>query len=290
MSRFFLVGIIIVGTLALAGCSIERHTYSLEIQVQGQGTVLPGAANSYTEETAVDVEAIPADGWQFYRWQGEVADPLSQTTTVLIDGNKTLRAIFVDAAGPTVLEAPGGIITSRADGSNVSLRPQGAQDIQYIMLHAISDSVANPTKPYQIERIRTIFNDYSVEAHYAIDRRGVIYQFVEDERIARHAGVGSWANNPRLTNNMNRYAIGIELLGIGTKGEMVGVIGPEANGKIQANDRGYTEEQYRSLDSLLHHLTRRYGIPQENIITHKDYDPGRKWDPGKLFDRNKVNI
>ena len=172
--------------------------------------------------------------------------------------------------------APGGLI-------NRPLRPQGANDIRYIMLHAISDCAENPTDPFQMERIEYIFRTYQVEAHYVIDREGQIYQFVEDACEARHAGSGTWAGDPKLTNKMNRYSIGIELLGIGTAAEMESVIGPEANALIRIEDRGYTQAQYLSLDLLLEHLMDRYAIPPENILTHRQYAPDRKWDPGELF-------
>jgi N-acetyl-anhydromuramyl-L-alanine amidase AmpD len=124
-----------------------------------------------------------------------------------------------------------------------------------------------------MDRIRSIFDDYSVEAHYVIDRDGAIWQFVQDDQIARHAGAGSWMQDPRLTNAMNRYAIGIELLGIGTRAEMKNVIGSLANTLV---------------NSLLHTLQERYEIPAQNIISHHAYDPGRKWDPGELFDWSRI--
>lgn len=291
MGKVILAGLIVIGTLNLIGCDLQPDTYNLTIQVQGEGEVQPGPGTShYPEETAIDLRAIPAEGWQFYRWHGAVAEPFSPETTVLVDEKKTIRAIFTNNSGPTILAAPGGLITKRADGSRVDLRPLGSKDIQYIMLHAISDSAGNPTKPYQMEQIRAIFDDYSVESHYAIDRAGVIYRFVEDNRVARHAGVGSWADDPNLKNKMNRFAIGIELLGMGTTTEMADVIGSKANSKVKAKDRGFTEAQYQALDVLVQHLREQYGIPRENVITHKGYDPERKWDPGVLFDWRKIGL
>ncbi len=184
---------------------------------------------------------------------------------------------------PEIKPAPGGLIPR-------PLRPGGEKDIRYIMLHAISDAAANPTSPYRLERIRAIFEGYQVEAHYVIDREGQIYRFVSDACLARHAGRGSWAGDPQLTDNMNRYAIGIELLGIGSAAQMEYVIGPLANGQVRAADRGYTPQQYAALDFLLEHLMQRYAIPPENILTHHQYDPGRKWDPGELFDWEQLRL
>lgn len=156
------------------------------------------------------------------------------------------------------------------------------------MLHAISDAALNPANPYQIERIGAIFREYGVESHYVIDRDGTAYRFADDTFMARHAGRGAWGGDPRLTNNMNRYAVGIEIMGTGTAEEMAAVIGPVADSKISQYNRGYTEQQYAALNRLLPYLTDRYQIPSENIITHKEYDPARKWDPGALFETEKV--
>lgn len=182
-----------------------------------------------------------------------------------------------------IKDAPGGLIAR-------PLRPRGSKDIRFIMLHAMSDAAANPDDPFQLDRIQYIFESYEVEAHYVIDREGQIFRFVADNRTARHAGRGSWNGDPELTNNMNRYAIGIELMGIGSSAEMEPVIGAAADALVRSEDRGYTQTQYLALNMLLGYLMNRYSVPPENILTHKDYDPQRKWDPGELFDWDKLSL
>ena len=288
MKKLLLTGLLMLGAMGITGCTPERNQVDLKVQMQGQGMVEPSEGGKFTQGSVVDVKALPATGWQFSRWEGAVAEAYRSETTVLMDGRKTIRAIFIPDSDPEIMEAPGGIINWRADGSEVLRRIGGEADIEYIMIHAISDAAANPSNPYEISRIRDIFDSYGVESHYVIDREGAIYQFVDDERIAHHAGAGSWNQDPKLTNAMNRYAIGIELLGIGTRAEMKDVIGTLANTQVRSADRGYTENQYSALDHLLHHLMERYGIPRGNIIGHEAYDPGRKWDPGALFDWNRI--
>ncbi len=275
-----LLALFILSMISLTGCKPEGDTVTLTTQTQGRGVIHRDGSGSFPRGTLVDLEAVPDAGWRFLRWEGPVTEPFLSETTILMDRRKSVRAFFVPNSEPAITSAPGGFITW------TERRTQGEADIEYIMLHAISDAAKNPRNPYNIMRIRDIFESYRVEAHYVIEREGTIYQFVPDDHIARHAGIGSWNNDPKLTNAMNRYAIGIELLGIGTRVEMKDVIGNLANMQIKTADRGYTEEQYLALEHLLQYLTERYGIPRENIITHKDYDPGRKWDPGELFDWN----
>lgn len=67
----------------------------LIISVSGSGTTSPSAGvHSYAPDTVVDITATPASGWQFIEWTGDVANPDSATTTVTLDDDKTITAIF----------------------------------------------------------------------------------------------------------------------------------------------------------------------------------------------------
>jgi N-acetyl-anhydromuramyl-L-alanine amidase AmpD len=74
------------------------------------------------------------------------------------------------------------------------------------------------------------------------------------------------------------------------KGKWRGVIGAQANSRISEGDRGFTDEQYAALNGLLSLLTSRYHIPADRIISHEEYDPGRKWDPGDLFEWERIRL
>ncbi|NLM39279.1 MAG: N-acetylmuramoyl-L-alanine amidase [Firmicutes bacterium] len=287
-SLFFIL--ILAGVVGLSGCGLEAPGFvSLSFEPVGEGTILPSSGTrQYEQGTLVEIEAVPAQGWEFSHWAGEVSEATAPQTAVLADRDKIIQAVFLPNVTGEILEGPGGLITQRANGAPIPLRANGASDIEFIMIHAMSDAAVNPSDPYRIERMRAIFDEYGVESHYVIDRRGQIYQFLEDVLVGRHAGLGTWQGDPRLTNNMNMYAIGIELMGIGTEAEMNSVIGAVANSRIKPSDRGYTDAQYQALESLVEFLQERYQIPKENIIGHDDYAPGRKWDPGILFDWGRL--
>lgn len=69
--------------------------YTLIIEVVGQGTLTPSAGTyTYTEVTTVEIEAEPAQGWQFYIWEGDAAEPFNPRTTVNVDDDKFVRAYF----------------------------------------------------------------------------------------------------------------------------------------------------------------------------------------------------
>ena len=71
---------------------------------------------------------------------------------------------------------------------------------EYIIMHftemIFEDALAKLTDP-----------EAQVSAHYLIKENGEIFQLVDDDNIAWHAGVSSWQGNEALNQN----SIGIEL-------------------------------------------------------------------------------
>lgn len=102
-----------------------------------------------------------------------------------------------------------------------------------------------------------------VSAHYLISKSGEIYQMVNDEHRAWHAGVSSWQGE----TDVNSRSIGIELDYPG-----------HTNGLVP-----YPEAQINALLTLCKHLQETYNIHKTQIIGHEDVAPGRKVDPGPFF-------
>lgn len=103
-----------------------------------------------------------------------------------------------------------------------------------------------------------------VSAHYCIDEDGTLYRLVPEDKRAWHAGVSIWKGE----TDINSHSIGIELVNPGH----------------EWGYRPFTEAQYEALIPLLQDIMARYGIPPANVLGHSDVAPGRKTDPGELFD------
>ena len=104
-----------------------------------------------------------------------------------------------------------------------------------------------------------------LSAHFLVDRRGRVTQFVETDRAAFHAGASSWKGRP----GCNEYSVGIELVGDG--------------------ERAFTARQYASLARLCRDLMRAHpAITRRRIVGHSDVAPGRKHDPGPSFDWGRL--
>ncbi|WP_100333143.1 N-acetylmuramoyl-L-alanine amidase [Bacillus alkalisoli] len=141
--------------------------------------------------------------------------------------------------------------------------------------------------------IRHLFIQYGVSAHYVIDRNGIIHRFVKEDRVAFHAGPGNLPGLPHVANKMNDYSSGIELLAIGTRHEMLTMLPNFPYDAIAPTHVGYTTEQYKSLNALLNDIYNRYPTiskSRKQVIGHDEYAPGRKTDPGELFDWSKIGF
>lgn len=99
-----------------------------------------------------------------------------------------------------------------------------------------------------------------VSAHYLIGNDGTLWQLVDEEMRAWHAGAGEW----RGQDDINSRSIGIELDNTGR--------------------HPFSEPQMRALEALLPGIMARWSIGPEGVIGHSCMAPGRKADPGERFD------
>jgi N-acetylmuramoyl-L-alanine amidase len=107
-----------------------------------------------------------------------------------------------------------------------------------------------------------------ISPHYMIDRDGTVTQFVDEEMRAWHAGKAFW----RGEEDINSRSIGIELVNPGHE-----------NGY-----ESFPDEQMDALILLCKKIMNRNDIKLEFILGHSDVSPGRKLDPGELFDWKRL--
>jgi N-acetylmuramoyl-L-alanine amidase len=126
------------------------------------------------------------------------------------------------------------------------------------------------------ESIKKLTNSRSkVSSHYLINRKGKVFNLVQDKHVAWHAGRSCWGKY----KNLNKNSIGIELVNKGHK-------------------FGYTnfkKKQISNLIKLCRRLIKKYKIKKKNVVGHSDIAPLRKIDPGEKFPwkylaKNKVGI
>jgi N-acetylmuramoyl-L-alanine amidase len=106
-------------------------------------------------------------------------------------------------------------------------------------------------------------NQPRVSAHFFINMQGDIYQLVDMQKRAWHAGVSNWEG----ITDINSRSIGIELE---NKGHEWGY-------------HAFPKLQIKALIKLLDKIRNQYIIQDKHIIGHSDIAPLRKKDPGYLF-------
>ena len=167
-------------------------------------------------------------------------------------------------------------IARQVPSPNCDARPSG-QAIDLIVVHGISlppgefggpwidDLFTHQLDPQAHEYFRDI-HELQVSSHLLIRRDGEVVQYVPFERRAWHAGASCFGSREAC----NDYSIGIELEG--------------------ADDIPYTDAQYWQLAELIRRLRSVFPqILQENIVGHSDIAPGRKTDPGPVFDWERLH-
>lgn len=105
-----------------------------------------------------------------------------------------------------------------------------------------------------------------VSAHYMVEEDGQIYQLVEEDKRAWHAGVSEW----RGEMNINSASIGIEIVNGGHDF-------PKPNGALPA----YPDVQINAVIALSKSVISRWG--PLIVLGHSDIAPSRKIDPGEHF-------
>jgi hypothetical protein len=75
-----------------------KKAYTLNIETEGQGTVneeiLPLIASAgYEHGTRVQLTAVPAEGWRFSHWEGDL-EGSDNPATVIVDEEKSVIAVF----------------------------------------------------------------------------------------------------------------------------------------------------------------------------------------------------
>ena len=160
---------------------------------------------------------------------------------------------------------------------------------EFVMIHFTSAVMLNRNDPFNMELVRRTFVDYEVSIHYIVQRDGTVYCYIPENRAAWHAGKGEWAGDPKYTNAMNRYAIGIELVGIGSESDMSIYLSAAEYQALDDSFKGFTDQQYDTLKLLVADICSRNNISmdRDHVIGHEDYTD-RKTDPGELFDWNRL--
>ena len=140
-------------------------------------------------------------------------------------------------------------------------RKSEPRNIQFLVLHHIEASSVE----HAIEQLC----EHQVSSHYLIDEDGKIFELVDENDAAYHAGVSYW----RGVEGLNQTSIGIEFI------------------NSAPFEKKFEIAQMHAGLELCKYLIAKYQIKAEQVVGHSDiaYNketgmPDRKQDPSHLFD------
>lgn len=136
------------------------------------------------------------------------------------------------------------------------------REVKALIIHStFNASFPSTQQPdtFSVDGVLQQFKQYGVAAHYLIGRDGNVYELVEPNNLAYHAGKSQL---PDGTTAVNSCSIGIEIMCTYT-------VGPN-------------DAQYASLRKLIDQLDGQYKF--KYILGHFDIAPGRKTDPWHFED------
>lgn len=138
--------------------------------------------------------------------------------------------------------------------------------VQYLIIHFTAEDFPRSLK---------VLTQGPVSSHYLVSERqgdtpATIYQLVDENRRAFHAGVSSWKGATAL----NASSIGIEIVNLGGR--------RGANG-VGLRFQDFDPEQIERVVALVKDIVARHQIKPDRILGHSDIAPTRKNDPGPKF-------
>ncbi len=138
---------------------------------------------------------------------------------------------------------------------------EGFRKIDFLVLHHVEANSIH----HAIEQ----FREHKVSSHFAIDEAGEIFELVDENDVAYHAGVSFWKG----CDGLNKTSIGVEFI------------------NLAPFSKKFEKAQMVAGAQLCKYLAAKYKIAPQNIVGHSDiaYDRqtnllDRKQDPSHLFD------
>jgi len=82
------------GAVSIADNEVPPTMYALNMSVSGQGTTTPTTgSHNFAEGSEISVSALPADGWRFEEWSGDVSGS-TNPVMVTMNGTRNVTANF----------------------------------------------------------------------------------------------------------------------------------------------------------------------------------------------------
>lgn len=146
------------------------------------------------------------------------------------------------------------MLTINKNHSSKNHSPREHGSIRYLILHYTERD---------FETSLQLLTEGKVSSHYLMSEEGGVYQLVDEEKKAFHAGVSHWHGDVGL----NETSIGIEIVNAGA----------------ESGFPDFPVKQIESVIALCQDIIQRHNILPQHVLAHSDIAPNRKKDPGPKF-------
>ena len=89
--------------------TLPTGNFELSLLVDDGGTISvnpQSADNQYASGTELTLTATPKDDWSFVHWEGNVNDSTKNVTTIRMDRDQTVKAVFAQNTSPEDTSTP----------------------------------------------------------------------------------------------------------------------------------------------------------------------------------------
>ncbi len=201
----------------------EEEKYQLTVDQDGQGEVVPSVGvHEYDEYTLVELEAYPAEGWKFEEWRGDVTDPYSSQTTLLLE-QEEMRVTAVFTEEEIELEEVGEIETVSVEHGTTW--PEAEEELPESVTFTFSDGGSAEAElgweePFYYNPEPTEEESYDISGIATVNYEGELYEEnVETELIVEQEPVEYYSltvdiegqGNVEKEPDLNEYEEGSEV-------------------------------------------------------------------------------
>jgi len=176
------------------GVTLEPVEYTLTIDSTVGGNVtVPGEGEFVHDYSAeVDLKAMADEGYAFAEWTGDIytiANPVSANTTITMDDNYSITAVFEPVAYTLTIDSTvGGNVTVPGEGefvhdysAEVDLKAMAHEGYVFVKWTGDIYTIANP---FSADTTITMDHDYSITAEFDLIENGFVDNPPVEEGLA----------------------------------------------------------------------------------------------------------
>jgi hypothetical protein len=152
-------------TAAVTVVFSEATSYTLTVNTSGQGIAQAAPAGPYAPNAVVSLTAQAAEGWEFVRWEGPVREPVRAGTTVVMDRDIAVTAVFAEGIPEytlTIVTWGEGAVHVNPEqaaypaGSAVAITAEPAEGWVFDQWQGLLEGTADPTVNLAIDADTTL--------------------------------------------------------------------------------------------------------------------------------------